>query len=123
MAVCADNCRSALIRQTRATLLTGTSKKSLPRRIAVTQSREDALDIWAYVARDNPRAATKLLRLFDETLRRLAESPGIGAAQDKYRAGLRSFPIGNYVLFYEAIAEGIRVIRILHAARNWPDLL
>ena len=34
--------------------------------------------------------------------------------------GLRSFPVGNYLVFYRPLAEGdgIAVIRVLHGARD-----
>jgi len=95
----------------------------MPRIVRTRQARNDVLDIWEYVARNNPAAADRLIRRLDVMIRRLAEQPRIGAAQDKYRAGLRSFPVGNYVIFYEPIPTGIQVIRILHGARNWPELI
>jgi toxin ParE1/3/4 len=68
----------------------------MPRIVRTRQARNDVLDIWEYVARNNPDAADKLVRKLDVMIQRLAEQPGIGAAQDKYRTGLRSFPVGNY---------------------------
>ena len=95
----------------------------MARVLQTRQAREDALDIWEYVAQRNTGAATRLLRAFDRAVRQLSESPEIGARQDQHRAGLRSFPVGKYVIFYEPIPEGVRVIRILHGARHWPELL
>ena len=56
-------------------------------------------------------------------MRQLSEQPLIGAAQDKYRSGLRSFPVGKYVIFYEINAAGITIIRVLHGARDWPRIV
>lgn len=33
------------------------------------------------------------------------------------------FPVGNYVIFYEPIAGGVKVARILHEARDLLELL
>jgi len=31
-------------------------------------------------------------------------------------------PVGNYVIFYRPIEDGIVVIRVLHGARDLPEL-
>lgn len=95
----------------------------MARIIRTRQSREDVIEIWEYVASDSAVAADKLLKKFDETMRRLSEHPLIGAAQDKFRPGLRSFPVGKYVIFYEVDADGITIIRVLHGARDWPRII
>jgi toxin ParE1/3/4 len=35
---------------------------------------------------------------------------------------LRSFPIGNYVVFYQQIEGGIDVIRLLHGLRDIEEM-
>lgn len=42
----------------------------------------------------------------------------MGRARDELAAGLRSFPIGHYVLFYERVTDGIALVRVLHGARD-----
>ena len=61
----------------------------MARIIRTSQAREDVLEIWAYIAQDNPTAADKLLRKLDETISLLADTPDIGIAQFQYRPGLR----------------------------------
>ncbi len=89
------------------------------------QSLEDVLAIWTYIAIDqlSPDAADRLLTRVDVVLRLLASQPEMGVPQDRYRAGVRSFSVGNYVLFYRAIENGIRLIRVLHGARRFENLL
>ena len=95
----------------------------MPRIIRTHQAREDLLDIWSYIARDNLTAADKLVRKIDEVLRLLSSQPKLGSPQDKYRTGLRCMPVGSYLIFYEPTSDGIRVIRVLHGARRLEDLL
>ena len=54
----------------------------------------------------------------DEKINLLAEFPGMGARRDELSRGLRSFPVGNYLLFYRPTKTGIEVIRIAHGARD-----
>lgn len=95
----------------------------MARIIRTRQARTDVLDIWEYIAADNSAAADKLIRRLDEVVRLLAERPALGSPQDKYRLGLRCMPVGNYLVFYDQVPDGIRILRILHGARRWEDLM
>lgn len=91
--------------------------------IRTRQAREDVLDIWDYIAAENVPAADKLLRKIDEMVRLLAVQPGIGSSQDKHRAGLRCQAVGSYLIFYDQTPGTLRVLRIIHGARRWEDLI
>lgn len=41
-----------------------------------------------------------------------------GKSRDELAPGMRSFPIGRYVVFYMPLEDGIDVIRVLHGARD-----
>jgi len=96
---------------------------SEPRPTAPTYklSRQAAADISKindYIAQDNPDAADRLVARFHETMRQLAEMPGMGTAREELGARLRSFPIGNYLIFYRPRRSGIDVSRVLHGAQH-----
>ncbi len=86
------------------------------------QSNIDYLEIWSFIAKDNRAAADKVLRTFEEKLELIACAPGIGRLRDELFPLLRSFPVGNYLLFYRPISDGIELVRILHGARNLEDM-
>lgn len=79
--------------------------------------------IWAYVAQDNETAADNLIDEIESTLGLLARNPRLGQSVEQYRAELRRFTVGNYLLFYEPLDDGIRLVRFLHGARRMDDLL
>ena len=81
-------------------------------------ARRDYVDIWRYIAEHNPDAADRLLRTIDAKLAVYAELPDIGTNRDSWRPGLRSFPVGRYLVFYRAVADGIELVRVLHGARG-----
>jgi len=88
-------------------------------RVVLTDSaKQDRLDIWLYVAADNLDAADRLLDEIDDTLCLLAGAPSLGRARDDIAPGLRYFPIGNYLILYEALTDGITVVRLVHGARQ-----
>ena len=90
--------------------------------VRTPQANDDLFSIWEYIAQRNTSAADTLTRRFDEAFRTLASNPGIGQRQDRYRPGLRCFPVGSYIIFYLTIDDGIEVVRVLHGARDIPTL-
>ena len=90
----------------------------MPRIIKSRQSGEDYLEIWLYIARDNPDAADRLVEQFDRHLDLLACTPLMGRSEAEFFTGLRSFPVGNYLIFYFPVEDGIELVRVLHGARN-----
>jgi toxin ParE1/3/4 len=90
----------------------------VPRILKSRLSHDDYLEIWLYVARDSPAAADRLIDRFDEHLDILARAPLIGRGADEFSPGLRSFPVGNYLIFFRPIDDGIALVRLLHAARD-----
>lgn len=91
--------------------------------IRTSQAREDVLDIWQYIAVDSIEAADALVRRIDEVIRLLAEHPGLGAPQNRFRKGLRCKPVGRYLIFYDELPDILRIIRVLHGSRQWEDLI
>jgi toxin ParE1/3/4 len=84
-------------------------------------ARADLRDIWLYVAQNSAEAADRVLDRIHRVVEMLAENKLLGEEQNELRKGLRRFVAGNYLVFYQPTDEGIRVVRILHAARRWED--
>ncbi len=41
-----------------------------------------------------------------------------GRRRPEFGAAVRSFPIGDYVIFYDPVDGGVEIVHILHAKRN-----
>ena len=95
----------------------------MARIIRTKLARADLRDIWLYIAQDSIDAADRFLDRLDRTIRLIAERPALGEPQDRIKQGLRRFVVGRYLIFYESIAGGIRVVRVLHGARRWENEL
>ncbi|TWU09367.1 Plasmid stabilization system protein [Symmachiella macrocystis] len=88
------------------------------------QAKIDLGDIWSYIAQDNPAAADELLGQIDTAFGLIAATPDIGFRLDMIRPGIRCKPVKrNYLIFYDHREETVRILRILHAARNYEDML
>ena len=55
--------------------------------------------------------------------RQLGQMPGMGVARPEVRPNLRSFPAGNYLILYQQVGQDSEIVRVIHGARQWQDLL
>jgi toxin ParE1/3/4 len=68
------------------------------------QVQLDLIDIWNYIADDNEAAADRMLDRIEGVLQMLSEQPKAGRERLELAPELRSFPVGNYLLFYLPLA-------------------
>lgn len=78
----------------------------------------DIADIWDFIAEDSITQADAWVDRLDGKLRLLATQPLMGRSRDELSPGLRSQPFGRYVIFYEPLADGIDIVRVIHSARD-----
>ena len=81
-------------------------------------SANDYTAIWEFIAEKNPQAASDLLRRFDAALAMLADHPLAGRSRSRFSKNLRSFPVGQYLIFYRPISGGIELLRVIHGNRK-----
>ncbi|GAA4404185.1 type II toxin-antitoxin system RelE/ParE family toxin [Quisquiliibacterium transsilvanicum] len=81
---------------------------------------QDREAIYDYIEADNPSAALALDELFEEKAGHLIAHPGLG--RPGRVSGTRELVAHhNYVLIYDVTGELVRMLRVLHAARQWPS--
>lgn len=86
------------------------------------RAQEDLLEIWEYIASENPVSAERLLQSFREKFELLLDHPLLGRERNEIFIGLRSFPAGRYIIFYQPMDYGIEVLRVRHGASDLRDL-
>lgn len=85
------------------------------------QALADREAIWLYVASDNPVAAERLDEAFADAVSRLSEFPELG--KPALVAGVRELiPHPSYRLLYMVEPAGVRILSLIHTAREWPPL-
>ncbi len=83
----------------------------------------DLVEIAVHLYRQNPVAADRVLDRIEKKCRSISDFPEMGRRREELGKGLRSFPVGKYVIFYRPRADGIEIIRVLHGARDLPPLM
>lgn len=97
--------------------------RNMPRVRKTVLAEQDLEEIWLYIAADNIVAADALIDKLVEKSALLAANAELGRARPELHEGLRSFAVGNYILFYRPEAGGIELTRVLHGARDIDALL
>jgi toxin ParE1/3/4 len=52
----------------------------------------------------------------------LAGFPKMGVSREELRTDLRSQPVGNCLIFYFPLEDGIDIVRVLHGSRDIENL-
>jgi len=94
----------------------------MTRPIITPEAEEDINEILFYIAKDNFDASVtfyaRLMNLFET----LIANPSAGRERPDLNDGLRSFPFGNYLIFYRLWAGEVAITRVIHAARDLDEI-
>ena len=80
---------------------------------------KDRDDIYDYIEADNPAVALTLDELLSEKASRLVDHPNLGRP-GRLTDTRELVAHQNYILVYDLAGDLVRVLRVLHAARQWP---
>lgn len=77
-------------------------------------------DIWYYVARESGsiEIADRLIDSITDRFFLLANHPYVGRLREDLRPGLRSFPVGEYVIVYRIEDADVLILHVLHSHRD-----
>jgi len=81
---------------------------------------DDLACIVEYVREDNVLAARRIANAIFQSIADLATMPGrgrVGRAEGTRELLLTRLP---YIVVYEIIEDSVQILRIRHAAQNWP---
>jgi len=96
----------------------------MPHRLA-PQAAADLDDIWYYVAIESGYAeiADRFVDSITERFLLLAGHPYLGRSRDDdFGAGLRSFPVGEYMIVYLVDNEDVLILRVVRGRREMEEL-
>jgi len=85
-----------------------------------SRAHTDLVEIALHIARANPTPANAWLDAIEQKCRLLASMPEMGRLRPELAPGIRSWAVGEYVLFYQPILDGIVLVRVLHGSRDLP---
>jgi toxin ParE1/3/4 len=83
-------------------------------------------EIWYFTAKESGSAevADRLIESIARRFLLLASHPHLGRRRDQdLRSGLRSFPVGRYVIIYRGEGDDVVILHVFAAARDVDSLL
>jgi toxin ParE1/3/4 len=76
------------------------------------------------IEKQRPKAARRFLDQIAAKFDLYASQPELGQSRPELGEGVRTFVFKKkYVVIYRPLADGIDVLRVLHGARDYPNLL
>jgi toxin ParE1/3/4 len=91
--------------------------------VRTRQADNDIEAIAEYIGLDSPKAAIRWVEGVEEKFLSLAATPGLGTLRSDVMAGLRTIAFGKYVVCYRQISDGVEILRMIHGARQWEEML
>ena len=86
-------------------------------------AQRDLLEIWLHIAADNgPAMADHWIDHIEARCRQLAEFPESGPSRSDISDGARMLVIVRWLALYEITNDGVRIVRVVDAARNLGEL-
>ncbi|HCW07710.1 MAG TPA: type II toxin-antitoxin system RelE/ParE family toxin [Cytophagales bacterium] len=92
----------------------------------LSQASIDLVEIIDFIAEDKPAAAEKMADKFERAFELLGQNPKAGRTVRDNRLkllGYRILIVSPYILFYQLRNDIVFVFRILHGARDYPNIL
>lgn len=81
-------------------------------------AERDLTEIVTYIAQDNPAAAERMFVDFGLRFDLLAQRPRLGRSRPEIGAGVRSLPVGRYLIFYRIGRDAVEIARVVHGAQS-----
>lgn len=81
-------------------------------------ARQDIEAIGDYIAQDDPVHAMAFVEALRHQCQRIAAQPLMYRLRPELGVGLRSCPHGRYVIFFSVQEDAVRIVRVLHGARD-----
>lgn len=81
-------------------------------------ARADLEAIALFIADDNPERAQSFIAELEAKALEAAERPQSFPARGDISPGLRATGHGRYLLFFRDLGDEVRIVRVLHGARD-----
>ena len=81
-------------------------------------AESDLVDIHDFIAKGSPRHALQMFDRFEGIFSLITVSPLAGTSRNELEQGIRSYPVGSYIIFYHLDGSYIVIDRVLHSARD-----
>ena len=82
------------------------------------RAAKDLIEIWHYIADNNPLAADRVLLAIERRIDLLTRHPWSGVAREELGPGIRNLVSLPYLILYRVELDGVRIVRVMHGRRG-----
>ena len=90
----------------------------MARLVVSPAAKQDLVEAFLYIAQDNLDAAGRVHAQLEQAFRTILRQPGIGRERNEFGDGIRTLTVGRYVIYYRQATEQLRILRVIHGARD-----
>ncbi len=95
----------------------------MPRVLFSESAKKDLLEAWLFIAEESMDAADGVVEAIQQEAQTLSLQPLMGRLRYELAEGVRSWPTSTrYILFYVPAKDSVTVLRVLHHARDIPNV-
>jgi addiction module RelE/StbE family toxin len=87
------------------------------------RARRQVDEIGAYIARDNPAAADRVVERIRQAADRLAAHPLMGRQGRVIDTRELVVPGTPYIVAYRVRGQSVQILAVQHSAQRWPESL
>jgi toxin ParE1/3/4 len=90
------------------------------------EAAEELEHIWRFIATESEslEVADRITETISDRFELLALNPYLGRRRDHdLRIGLRTFPVGNYLIVYRIEDDAVLILHVIHGSRRIEALL
>ncbi len=81
-------------------------------------------EVWLYIAgHSSAETADRFIDRLTGAFLMLGVHPYAGRARDELRGGYRSFPVGEFLIFYRVEGRSVLILRVVHGHRDVDAML
>jgi toxin ParE1/3/4 len=83
---------------------------------------QDLNKIADYFAQTNLEVGEQFFRDFNRKCKQLVAFPNSGKRYEEIRPDLRGLRLGEYIVFYRLLEDGVEILRVVSGRRNFSSL-
>ncbi|MCE5230444.1 type II toxin-antitoxin system RelE/ParE family toxin [bacterium] len=88
------------------------------RLVVAPTAREEVVEAWHFIARDNVDAADGWVNRLGKEYDKLRKYPHIGRVRWESHPTLRCWPFGSYLIFYRVSGNTLTILRVVSDYRD-----
>lgn len=90
----------------------------MSRLVLSSLAEQDLTAILDYISKDNPKLGIEYIEKIEAKCSLLASNEQIGKPRPDLGEGIRTFPVGNYLIIYRNVNNQTQIIRIVSGYRD-----